>query len=185
MMKKIRTRSVRAEESPAATIEAPAVPQTQGSQNPQNLESSTLQLALKLLSDSSDTNYSEALSRKEMGLSLSLIGAAEIQAARIALINQSLFNVETRILERAQREHLDTDTLLEIYKVITNNLERAGKFISETGKALNWESIKKEMVHLETRIARNATRNIEVETDAIKILEIVANRKRESDIENE
>lgn len=126
--------------------------------------------AQKMLSDNS-SKLSRSLKSRELGLSLGLLGAAEMQVHRLASINASLGTIETRLMWLAENGLMPLDELIDFYKNLVANAERAGKFVSDTGKSINWDAIKQSVTEVETfQETINTDDEKAAEIDGIKML---------------
>lgn len=111
-------------------------------------DSQTFYEAQRLITDNQN-KLSKKLKATELGLSLGVIGAAEMQVHRLSAINNSLYQIEGRLIWMCENGGMSPDVMIDFYKTLVANAERAGKFITETGKSINWEGLKQEVAELE------------------------------------
>lgn len=118
-------------------------------------ESPAMFLEAQRLITEKHTKLSHTLKARELGLSLGVIGTAEMQVHRLASINRSLFSIEDRLMWLAENGNMSSDAIMDFYKILVANQERAGRFIVDVGKSVNWDNIRQEMVELEAASEAN------------------------------
>ena len=111
-------------------------------------EPDTIEEAISVLGD----QYSEPvlkINAKEYGISMSLVGVAEVQARRLQRISRVLESLEKNLFDPVKVVSLNPGQMLMLYKLASDNMRDSGKFLSDVGKFLNWGRLEDHAVTLQ------------------------------------
>lgn len=87
-----------------------------------------------------DPKSSTAISSKQIGLQLVILGMSEIQAARIANLAIAAYELERKIWSPEYLSTLDSKKLLSTYEQVNKALQEALQYI-QTTQGMEWNNV--------------------------------------------
>jgi hypothetical protein len=97
---------------------------------------------------------------KELGLTLTLFGLAEQQAARIQKLSTLVFNLEQEVFSTENIRELEPAKLLNLYKLGTEALRDSSQYIKDTIKSVDWTQVESQLIQAATNGDKEVTNSI-------------------------
>jgi hypothetical protein len=119
---------------------------------------STIDNALKLV-DTQATDFN-SYRIKELGLTLTLLGMAELQAKRIQKLSSLVFNLEQEVFSTENIRELEPAKLLNLYKLGTDALKESSQYIKDTIKSVDWNSVEAQLIQAATNGDKEVTNSV-------------------------
>ena len=85
---------------------------------------------------------------KELGLHLTLIGLAEVNAARVANLASKLYLLEREVFNESTIRELEPKKIIELYKMIVEATREASEYVSRTIKSTDWSAVESQLLQL-------------------------------------
>lgn len=111
-----------------------------------------------------DGHSFEDLRVKSIGLSLSLIGLAEVQASRVQQLGRIVSQLEERVFDEDNQMTMEPKQLLELYKVATDALGKSTDYLKSVLSNTDWNKLESDLVTIQ---ARRSTAHKDVELSGL------------------
>ncbi|CAH9017379.1 conserved hypothetical protein [Vibrio phage 150E35-1] len=113
--------------------------------NPDTDNNATIDKGIALIDTSPDSPNS--IKAKSVGLQLTLLGLAEIQALRIRNLAVAAYNIEKELYSPEKLQNLDPRKLLSTYEALNSALNEAINYVKGVNNS-NWRSIETDLMTL-------------------------------------
>lgn len=147
--------------------------ENQSFRNPHDPRPQTINKALELVKKSG-TDYS-ALRTKGLGLSIALLGLAEIQCERLANLGDVVLRLEQKVFSNETLNDLDAKAIVNLYSMATRSLNESSQYIQTTVQSTKWEEIETQLVQMAVQSRGSKTESsIEVAQVAQQLLNLLS-----------
>lgn len=134
------------------------------------LENDTINNGIKIIDQVDSENY-ENLKVKSLGLQVTLVGLAEIQALRVKTLALAVHDIEKQLFNRSRFADLAPTQLMDLYTRANSSLNEASNYIKTTISSINWAEVEAQLALLSTRSNRvENTQNTELSKAATDLL---------------
>lgn len=121
-------------------------------------ETSTIDNALKLV-ETIPVDFN-SYRTKELGLTLTLFGLAEMQSKRIQKLSTLVFNLEQEVFSTENIRELEPAKLLNLYKLGTEALRDSSQYIKDTIKSVDWTQVESQLIQAATNGDKEVTNSV-------------------------
>lgn len=117
------------------------------------LENDTINNGIKIIDQVDSENY-ENLKVKSLGLQVTLVGLAEVQALRVKTLALAVHDIEKQLFNRSRFADLAPSQLMDLYTRATSSLTEASSYIKSTISSINWAEVEAQLALLSTRSSK-------------------------------
>ncbi len=142
----------------------------------EEIDKSTMDYAVDLVHHSGQT-YDD-LKIRSLGLSLTLLGLAEVQSDRVRMLSGVVKHLEQEVFsEQALREY-EPREMLNLHKVANDALNESYSYIKQVVDKTDWSKIEGDLVAVQTRRTIEVGGDDEMAKVAGKVLEMMRGAKK-------
>jgi len=120
--------------------------------------------------------------RKEVGLSLVLLGIAEMQSKRINKLSGVIRKIESRMFDdKTFVESLSPREALALYKTATDTMDTSIKYVTDVMRSVDWTELENRISLVRTQLESKDDEQgiLDMEKEAGKLLSLVARQEQD------
>lgn len=109
---------------------------------------------------------------KGLGLQLSLLGLAEIQALRVSQLAGMVYNLEKEVFKDKNLREMEPKKIVEMYQMATRALTESANYVKSTIDTVKWADIETQLIALSGKEGiSNTTHDTDISGVADKLLQ--------------
>jgi len=112
-------------------------------------DSTTLEFAGDLVGHKG--NSLEDWRTRSLGLQLTLLGLAEVNAKRIESLSKVVTDLEEKVFDAGNIKDQSPSQLMGLYKMSTESLERSIGYVKQALTGTNWEKLESDLITIQAR----------------------------------
>lgn len=140
-------------------------------------EKTTLSYAIGLVNRSGKTFTDWRI--KGLGLQLTLLGLAEVQAERVDLLSRMVVKLEKNLFSDVKISEMRPDQLLSLYRNATDSLQKSTEYVQHTLKSVDWTKLETDLLAMHIKNENESNSDPELANIAHKILGKLAELKEQ------
>ena len=119
---------------------------------------------------------------RTLGLSLTLLGLAEVQSDRVTKLSKTVVDLEEKVFAEEAMREVSPDTMINLYKMATESLTKSTDYVTNVLATTDWTRLEADLVSIQHRdTVEHTTENADLSKTAEEVLNIIRDMNTNKD----